>query len=98
LAAAGTDTHQLIWEIQNELAKLNTGSSIVQKQTVQPQHPTTNIADITEDFEPLDFRAKPTANDTFSSLVEGIRVDVSTERMCSIFLNEPTLEETYDLK
>jgi hypothetical protein len=101
LAAAATDAHQLIGEIQNELAKLSTGSYTDQKQTAQPNlRPNMNFSDIdgSDDFEPLDFRAKSNVNETFSSLVNRIRVDVSHERMCNIFLNEPTLEETYEPK
>lgn len=93
---AAADTQQLIWEIQNELAMLNTGSSFMQKQAVQQnQRPIAGGGHL-EDLEPLDFRGKQAVEDEFSSLVEGIQADISNESMASIFLNEPTLEETYD--
>jgi len=81
------------------LAKLRSGSSMIQKPTIPPNQPTHAAGLVNEQYvHPLYARYKPTLNDRLSSPMNEMCVDTSVDYMSRIFLSEPTLEEMYDPK
>ena len=100
LGTNATDSQQLIWEIQNELAKLRSSSSMIQKPMITPPSQPTYANGLLNEqcVRPLYPRYKPVLDDRLSSPMDQTCVDASAEYMSRIFLSEPTLEEMYDPK